>query len=267
MKRICFLLLFAVSLTSSAQKTQIVDTSFVNTSSKGFFIRNPVIEKVRFYTYASRTKSIDVYPKTIWQDTAYKNWSINNYESYNLHFTGDSYFFEKKYGTFNFPDKEIVAASLNKCSKPYYIKCSADADSIKCKLEFTCPLKKEKKEGDEDEIIFTKIETLSGYKNGIKELQKKIESSYRKSNWLKQKPTVDSAFLFAIIIDNKDSCLKRIELTEGNYSPFAQFIIEELKTACSWIPSQQGGRPVKSYSKIFIRLNKDNSITVAMPYN
>ena len=114
-------------------------------------------------------------------------------------------------------------------------------------------------------MVFTKVDILSGYKNGIKELQKKIESSYRNSSLYKQNKPVETALLFDIIVDNKDSCLKRIELKRGSYSPFAQFIMDELKAACSWTPSEQGGRPVKSYSKFFFRLNKDNSITVAMP--
>jgi hypothetical protein len=175
MKRIYFLLLFVVSLTSSAQKTQIVDTSFVNTSSRNFFIRNPIIEKVQFDIYAESIKYISVYQKTIWQDTAYKNSYFNNYESYNLSFIGDSYFFEKQYGKFTLPEKELAAASLNRCGQVYFIKCTADADSIKCRLEFNCPVKKE--ETDKDEMIFTKVEVLWGYKNGIKELQKKIENS------------------------------------------------------------------------------------------
>ncbi|MEQ1798537.1 MAG: hypothetical protein ABL872_11340 [Lacibacter sp.] len=262
MKRIYFLLLFAVSLNSSAQNTQIVDTSFVNTSSKDFFTRNPVIEKVQFNIYADSVNYISVYPKTIWQDTTYKNSYFNNYESYDLSFIGDSYFFEKKYGRFPSPNKELAAASLNRCSKPSFIKCAADADSIKCRLEFNCPVKKE----EIDEMVFTKVEILSGYKNGIKELQKKIETSYRNGSLFKKNRPVETALLFDIIIDNKDSCLKRIELKRGNYSPFAQFIMDELKTSCSWTPSEQGGRPVKSYTKIFIRLNKDNSITVAMPW-
>lgn len=244
---------------------QIVDTSFVNTTSKDFFTRNAVIQKVRFYVYADGTQHMDIYLKTIWQDTTYNNSYFNNYESYNLSFTGDNFFFEKQYGRFSFPDKELATASLNKCSKPSLIKCTADADSIKCKLEFNCPVKKEVKAGDEEEIIFTKVELLSGYKNGIKELQNKIEISYRNSNLFKLKRSFETALLFEIIIDNKDSCLKRIELKKGDYSEFAQFVMDELKTTCSWTPSLQGGRSVKSYTKIFIRLNKDNSITVAMP--
>jgi len=264
MKRIYFLLLFVVSLTSSAQKTQIVDTSFVNNSSKDFFTRNPIIEKVQFAIYSESTKYVSVYSRTVWEDTTFrKASSFKNYESYNLSFIGDSYFFEKQYGKFTLPDKELAAASLNRCGQVYFIKCTADTDSIKCRLEFNCPVTKE--ETDEDEMIFIKVEVLWGYKNGIKELQKKIENSYRNNSLFKQNRPVETALLFDIIVDNKDSCLKRIELKRGSYSPFAQFIMDELKTACSWTPSEQGGRPVKSYTKIFIRLHKDNSITVAMP--
>lgn len=263
MKCICFLFLFAVSLTSSAQRIITVDTSFVNTSSKDFFDRNPVVKKVEFNIYSESIKYISIYLKTIWQDTTYKNSYFNNYESYNLSFTGDSYFFEKQYGNFTLPEKEFTAVVLNRCSKPYSIKCAAYADSIKCKIEFNCPIKKE--ETYEDEIVFTKVEILSGYKKGIKELEKKIETSYRNSKLFKQKKSVEAALLFDIIVDNKDSCLKRIELKRGSYSHFAQFIIDELMTSCEWTPSIQGGRPVKSFTKIFVLLNKDRTITIAMP--
>ncbi|MFT3845742.1 MAG: hypothetical protein QM725_11860 [Lacibacter sp.] len=232
----------------------------MNTSSADFFKRNPVVDSLHF----SGSGVIYVYLKTTWQDTAYKASSTNNYNWYDLNFIGDKYFFETKYGVFKLPTTEINKLVQNKCSDQYYIRGSLNADSVKCKIEFYCPVPKNKTE-DEDEIIFTKIEIISGYKNGIKALQNDLQTAFNNYHFSKKINPNKSAMLFEVLIDNKDSCLKRIELKEGEYSEFTQFIIDELRNNCSWTPSIQGGRPVKSYSKIFVRLNKDKTITVAMP--
>jgi len=72
--------------------------------------------------------------------------------------------------------------------------------------------------------------------------------------------------IYQILVDNKDTYLKRIQLIEGRYSPFEKVIMEELKHSCSWQPAMQGGRAVMSYRKIFIRLNNDKSILLAYKF-
>ena len=263
MKFRLFIILLSWSQISKAQLITI-DTCFANNSSKQFFEQNRLVDKVFFSIYSDGSQHIQVYRRGIWQDTSF-NFSVpNDYESYDLNFIGDNYFFLKKYGALNFPDKELASVSKNKCSKFSYARGYIYPDSIRCKIEFRCPVETK---SDSDEIVFTKVEVLWGYRNGVKALQNKIQAAYLKSPLSNQKILADSAFMFSIVIDRKDSCLIRIELTKGNYSPIAQFLIDELRAACEWTPSMQGGRLVRSYSKIFIRLNRDRSILVVTPTN
>ncbi len=254
-------LLLISSLICKAQLITI-DTCFTNNSSKQFFQQNLLVSKVFFSKNTDGSKNIQVYRKGIWQDASF-NFSVpNDYESYDLNFIGDNYFFLKKYGNLDFPEKELASIVKNKCSNSPYIRGYIYPDSVRCKIEFRCPVETK---SDPDEIVFTKVEVLWGFKNGLKALQNKIQAAYLKSHLGNQKMSADSAFMFSIVIDRKDSCLIRIELTKGNYTPVAQFLIDELRAACEWTPSMQGGRPVRSFAKVFILLNKDRTITVAMP--
>lgn len=250
-----------MSVITSAQKVQYFDTSFVNKSSTDFFKRNPVVDTIRFFRYSDGAESIDIYKKTMQQDTSQNSFSSNYYKSYDLSFLGDRYFFEKKYGAFNFPIKEINLSVHNKCSDSFYVSGTIKQGFIKYEIQFYCPVKKDT---SEDEMIFSKIEKLSGYKNGTKALQQHLQTAYIKNFTNKPRTQFDSALLFQVMI-GKDSCLQKIELIEGKYSEFAEYIMNELKNACSWEPYIKDGRPTRSYSKIFVRLNKDNTITVAMP--
>ncbi|RXK59404.1 hypothetical protein ESA94_14825 [Lacibacter luteus] len=261
MKMQLTIFLLVYSLIGNAQLITI-DTFFANTSSKQFFKQNTLVEKISFSNYADGSKHIDVYRKGIWQADSY-NYSIpNSYESYDLNFIGDNYFFQKKYGTIRFPDREIDSLSKNKCSEFPYVRGIIYPDSIRCKIEFQCPVEIK---NDSDEIVFTKVEVPWGYEGGVKALQQKIQSAYQNKYVKSQHSSADSAFLFSILVDSKSSCLLRIELTQGNYSSFAQFFIDELRTACQWKPNLQGGRAVRSFTKVFVRLNKNQTITVAMP--
>lgn len=261
MKLHLIIFLLVCSLISKAQLITI-DTSFANTSSKQFFERNRLVEKIFYSINSDGSKDIQIYRKGIWQDASF-NFSVpSDYESYNLNFIGDNYFFLKKYGALNFPEKELASISKNKCSNSPYVRGYIFPDSIHCIIEFLCPVETK---SDPDEIVFTKVEVLWGFKNGLKALQNKIQAAYLKSHLSNRKMSADSAFMFSIVIDRKDSCLIRIELTKGNYTPVAQFLTDELRAACGWTPAMQGGRPVRSFTKIFIRLNMDGSLVVATP--
>lgn len=257
--------LAAIFLTSAFFcKAQLftIDTSFANTSSKQFFKQNPTIEKITFSFYSNGTNYLQVYKKGIWQDTSYNFSQPNDYESYNLGFVGDNYFFHKKFGTLPLPEKELAFISKNKCSEFSYARGDIYPDSIRFKIEYRCPVEIQ---NDTTEIVFTKIEVPWGYKNGIKSLQNRIQLSYQNNYLNKKQISTDSTFMFFIIVDRKEGCLLRIELTHGNYSSLAQFLIDELRTSCEWIPNMQGGRGVRSFTKIFIQLSKEGSFLVAMP--
>lgn len=251
----------------SSTKKQVVDTSFLTSSSKQFFNNNRVVNKIEYHLGTNGSRTMYVYPKTIWLDSTYKKTGFDNYEYYDFNFLGDRYLFEKKYSALNLPEREMNIVLKKSCNPYSYLNVIADADCTRCVLEYYCSTKNERETDDdeEEEKVFIKVENKSRYKKGMKDLAHQMETAFKKKYVHTEKHSIDSVLIFKILIDNRDSCLKRIELIVGGYSSFTKIIMDELINSCSWIPSEQGGRPVKSYNKIFVRLNKDRSITAAMP--
>lgn len=246
---------------SFAQENQKFDTTFPNTSSIKYFQQNPPIKKVSFYTGISESRSLSIYPKTIWQASENENYvNRNNYESFDLSFQGDLYLLGKKYGLINFPEKEINELVKKTCGKKFSLRGIITPDSIHLQLTYNCITKPI----DPEEKIFVKIEKERGYKGGVKKLKQHLEDEIKNKNISLSKNIEDSVLIFTAVL-SKDSSLLRLELIEGNYSAFSQAIMDFLIKPRTWLPTEAGGRPVKSYSKIFIRLHKDKSLTVHYP--
>ena len=82
----------AIPLNCSAQTILVFDTSFVNNTSKDFFVKNPSVKKLDFFCNFQSSRYVSVYFK---KDKTDSN-SLANYEHYNLNFIGDKYLLEKK---------------------------------------------------------------------------------------------------------------------------------------------------------------------------
>ncbi len=244
------LLFFVIPLVSNSQRKVIFDTTIVNTTSKDFFEKNIVIDSISF-TYPKRIVSLFVYPKSIWYDSSYKKIPTYNSEYYNYEFLGDQYLFEKKYGQLKIPEKEMAMLLAKSCDPNPSISMVARIDSIKFIMKSNCAGQSSdfgsKANGEDDEDkVFTKVEVGPSYKNGIGVLKNQIEAAFKKRHFENKKSITESALIFEITVDRKDSCLKRIKLLEGSYSGFAQFVMDELKTNCGWKAGIAGGRPVMS---------------------
>lgn len=100
------------------------------------------------------------------------------------------------------------------------------------------------------------------YKGDINELATALEKKYDEK---KYQPSGDSALIFKAFVDQKPlNRLQHIELIEGTKSAFSDFILQGLKdSGKAWRPLLQGGRAVKSYIKVYARLNSDSSITMS----
>ena len=109
---------------------------------------------------------------------------------------------------------------------------------------------------------FAHIPNQARYEGGIEKLAKQFGEKY---NSKKHRPKGDSIVVFNAFVDQKDlNELEKIELIKGEKSNFSDFILEGLKgSGKKWHPEIQSGREVKSVVKIYARLNKDGSITMA----
>jgi len=256
MRSIIFIFLCCISLNCAAQKMKTFDTSFLNITTKDFFKKNPVVRELHYFTNFQSSRYISAYfsKDSSGNDDRKKN------EYYNFNFIGDRYLFEKKYGTIDLPEREIQKAIVKKCFIDYFLDLTIKADSVKLSFKSHCSPE------NDDERIFTKVEVFAGYKPGMKQLEKDINAAVVK-NYSPDSKThlTDSVFIFRIIVGNKDSCLKEVKLMEGEDGFFSGVVAQALKNCCSWTPSMHGGRAVNAYIKVYIKYNKDQSLTVAYP--
>lgn len=255
MKRIIFIFLFFASLQAAAQKIKHFDTRYADTANNKFFQRNTSIDHLSFLYDFPNKKTMAVFFKKE------KNNTDHSYgdEFYNLNFIGDTYIFEKKYGTFLLPEKKIGAVVNKKCSAFFYLIMIAQPDSVKFNLRSYCI-----SNNDEDRI-FSKVEVWAAYKYGVKQLEKGVQAAFDANSFSQETSIPDSVVIFRVKVPAKDSCLQNIELLYGSKSPFTKIVAQELHSACGWTPSLAGGLRVHAYIKIYARLNKDRSITIAYP--
>ncbi len=181
-------------------------------------------------------------------------------ESYNLEFEGDVYLFKNKYvkaGIPVIPKAEIDHMSkMQQCGSNYFLRATIHKDSIVYNFSQCCsPNKKQN-------IFVKEYKYSASYNGSTKQLEQELSKKYDKKS---SRPLGDSVLIFTSLV-NKDllNNLQNIKLVTGTKSPFSDFIQKALEESGKfWIPMFQGGRPVKSFVRIYVRLNKDESITVS----
>jgi hypothetical protein len=262
-----YLFLFIIVFPSllPAQRTRTFDSSVVNNYSNDFFCRNPAVDSIKSYVDYNQSTRVSIYTRSVVQENAIRESSSENTDYFNLGFLGDKYLFERKYGELRLPGTELKKVMevyrAQRCNKSCSIEVVSKADSLRYIVKCYCPWEEE----DDYDRVFTKVERGPKFKTGDIGLQQQIEVAFKEQSPETPGLCIDSVLIFKVLVDRKDSCLTTIELIEGNHSLFAQVVIKELKRACAWIAGEAGGRPVIAYHKVFVRLNKDKSITVSTP--
>lgn len=259
MKSISLILILLVPLICGAQESKRFRTKYKDTASRAFFERNPTIKHLIVSFNSRNSKSITVYFRQT-QKQRESN-MLQERDFYNFNFIGDTFFFLKEYGSWNFPEKEIRSFLTGKCMQDFNSEMIVNEDSVYLEINYWCPKKYKVRK---DEMIFTKVEINGGYKGGPQQLQKRIQLALDQNYFPKNESPADSVLLIEVVVDSKDSCLKQVKLTAGQQSLFSKTVMEELKTACNWSPPFQGGRPVKALRRIFVSLNS-KVVTVAYP--
>lgn len=256
MIKFLFFLFVGLPAGLTAQYKNIFDTSFINNTSDDFFCINPAIDSIKVYG----GYSLSVFVKSVDEGGTTKKSRTSEREYFDMDFLGDEYLFEKKYGKLNLPTNVMQYALTRSRNLNCGLQTILKGDSIRCFVECYFQIKT----GDDEDKIFTKVERGPKYVKGLQQLQNQIEAALKQKYPDGEKQPIDSVLIYKILVDRKDSCLLSIELEEGQYSSFAQIISDEVKSACSWTPADGGGRPITSHHKMFVRLNKNNSITVAI---
>lgn len=179
------------------------------------------------------------------------------YDHFDANFIGDRYYFEKKYKQSipALPKLEIDSISKMKgCEGDFQIIAKINRDSIIYSLFQICPK-------DEEKIAYSGRHAVNAtYKGGDEQLTRYIEAGLRSEI---HRIGLDSVVLLNGVV-NPDGSLRDLKLVESESSPFADFILNRLEhTSKSWLPTIQGGRPVRSVVRFYIRLNADKRLEVA----
>ncbi len=183
----------------------------------------------------------------------------NNAETFDLRFEGDRYWLSKKYPRLLIPPQPTVDAS--------YIANSGNAQRTSMNGQICAELTR-------DSVIYrlyyydrsnsyvepSTFNLRPGYLGNQQELQKFVSQIYRS----RQPATVgDSVFLFEGIVE-RSGALSNVTLLAGEKSAFTEELIKTLpKNATQWRPALQGGTPVRSEAKIYIKINPDQSLLVS----
>jgi len=230
-------------------------------SNKSFFEKNPHIQKIT----VGYKREIPVYFSLYFkkdQLNAASGYELPD-EYYNLEFAGDKYMFAKNYGTFHIPPTPasavdfIAGTSSLKCKVYYDLETSGEKDSIVYTISRYCC----SEDVTDNDFYNRKRRFGAWYKGNLSELAKSIESRYD--------PTLHSAVGDSILVFKGLAFynLTDISLISGPPTPFSDFIQKELLNSGKlWVPAIMDGRDIKSYLKIYIKLNSDKSITIHTPY-
>ena len=75
-------------------------------------------------------------------------------------------------------------------------------------------------------------------------------------------PDSTTVYIFRMLVA-RDSSISTVKMVEGDSASLAgRLLMDELKRSGPWIPVQQGGRPVKAYMKVYVRLEPKSKLVV-----
>ena len=71
-----------------------------------------------------------------------------------------------------------------------------------------------------------------------------------------------TVYIFRLLV-SRDSSISSVKMVEGDSASLAAgALMDELKRSGPWIPAQQGGRSVKAYMKVYVRLEPKSKLVV-----
>lgn len=180
-------------------------------------------------------------------------------EYYDLQFEGDKYLLEKRHYQIHIPVLPVLnlgylsnIGDLKRFKTRYAIKAAVYKDSIAYVFDlWSYP--------DTLNSFDVRVINTAQYKGKTSMLSGQLEAVFRKK---RMKIVTDSVVVFRGKV-HYDGSLSEVELIGGQYGPFSEVIRQGLEeSGKTWLPGIQGGRPVRSYIRIYARLQPDNRIAV-----
>lgn len=212
------------------------------------------IERITVRFEKENPVSLSVYKSSLRESADY------NKESYDLEFEGDVYLLKKKYNLANIPalPKEEIAymTGMQRCRINYTLTADIYKNSVVYQFSQCCPV------DEKNDVYITRVKLFARYTGDLKQLAETLEKRY---NEKVHRPAGDSVLIFRGFV-SRDACnyLEQVTLLEGIKSPFSDLVQQALEESGKlWVPMIQGGRYVRSYVRIYARLNGDGSLTLS----
>jgi len=244
---------FLIILFHSGSAQKVFDTTFMYTPLNELSRMKPAMDSLSFSVASNGTHSLMIYSKKYWQSPGYTS-ATPKAECYDLNFEGDKYLLEKRWGAVPLPEMEIAFIVKHTCRDYFDLEGHWRNDSVFIQQRFRC------RENSEDEI-FEKVPWTIAFKPGKEKLKERLEKAAAQYKQMRDNITSDAVYIFRVLVAS-DSSIKSIEILEGEYSSFAGVLMDELKKSGPWTPANQGGRSVKAYLRIFVRLDPKNRLVV-----
>ncbi|WP_127125257.1 hypothetical protein [Pseudoflavitalea rhizosphaerae] len=220
-----------------AQTFKKFDTVFLSGEYNDFFQQYPAIRAI----------NIDAERKEFISLTLDKQGKAASHY-FDIGFEGDKYLLRKEYGEIPLPTALLEQLSSRVCKQNWYVSFRVVTDTIFGHLRYYCP-------GDSQDWDwhFEPVRNRISYPGGIKELEPLVQEALRNAVFH------DSIYLLRAIV-SPDKTINHFEVLEGSDKMVTDSIIAVLEKTGPWRPAMQGGRPVKAYLKLFIRVLPDQRI-------
>lgn len=251
---LCFCSFFCLSLIAqtnagsvSSSKTMIsMNFRFPDSTNREFFRKNVSIQEISVVFRGEKPYAVFL----IYEDE-------HSREHYDLEFEGDAYLLEHKYGTIQYR-APIISAYYKQQNqlrtKPYeQIGAIIRQDSVIYHISTG-------KHGVEEDIIGGPPQLLEG----VGELANTIRELYLKKNLSGE---IDSVLVFQGNIGKlPQNQIRNLRLVAGKESYFSKIAYEEIQNKKNaWRPAGISVGPIATEVRIYVRLNKDGSVTIKTP--
>ena len=180
--------------------------------------------------------------------------SLLKWEYFNLGFEGDKYQFEKKFGKWNFPDS-LILPLIDKKAIHYSASIKARHDSIFTKIVHYYP------KGTDEWYFFESIKDTIGYMKGMNSLKKELQTSIQHIS--PEERMTDSVFIFTAILKTDSTLTVKDQITSENET-YAKALTAALNRSYPWKPYNHGGRKLHCYTRIYIKINNNKTVQVAI---
>jgi hypothetical protein len=237
--------LFLTCLNNSiAQKEKVENKLLFYSPLRAFFQQHPSLKEIEINNWKPGVYTLGFVTKD----------SILKREYFDLGFEGDKYLFEKKLGKWNFPDS-LILPLIDKKAIHYNASVKARYDSIFLKLVHYYP------RGKDEWYFFDVIKDSIRYLKGMNMLEKELQTSIQHIS--PEERLTDSVFIFNALL-KKDSTLTLADQITSENETYAKALTAILNRSYPWKPYNHGGRNVHVYTRIYIKINNNKTVRVAI---